>query len=242
MPQNEFNSAQAFPSCTWSAAGLAKFIIHLGPVMAERHVEVFFGTLERGNIHLLDTTMDDPQAGKYIRGVGVQWAGKAALPQIHAQYPELAIYGSEQECGDGKNTWEYCGYCWDLMKDYLRNGASGYMYWNLSLKTGGLSHWGWAQNSLITVDEQAKTYRYNHEYYLLKHVSHFVPPGAHRVATQGTFDDVLAFTLPDKSVVVVARNATPYPRPLMVTVGARKVSIEMDAQSFHTIRIPAVTG
>jgi hypothetical protein len=41
---------------------------------------------------------------------------------------------------------------------------------------------------------------------------------------------------------VVARNATPYPRPLMVTVGARKVSIEMDAQSFHTIRIPAVTG
>jgi glucosylceramidase len=239
MPQNEFNSAQSFPSCTWTADGLAQFIAHLGPVMAERHVEVFFGTLERGNIHLLDTTMNDPRAAKYIKGVGVQWAGKAALPAIHAQYPQLAIYGSEQECGDGKNTWEYCGYCWDLMKDYLRNGASGYMYWNLSLKTGGLSHWGWAQNSLITVDAQARTYRYNHEYYLLKHVSHFVTPGAQRVATRGTFDDVLAFTLPDKSVVVVAHNASPFPRPLTFTAGARKVSISMDGQSFHTLRLPS---
>jgi glucosylceramidase len=240
MPQNEFNSAQAFPSCTWTASGLAKFVAHLSPVMAERQVEVFFGTLERGNIHLLETAMNDPQAGTYIRGVGVQWAGKAVLPAIHTQYPQLAIYGSEQECGDGKNTWEYCDYCWDLMKDYLRNGASGYMYWNLSLKTGGVSHWGWPQNSLITVDEPARSYNYNHEYYLLKHVSHFVPPGSKRVATQGTFDDVLAFTLPDESVVVVARNASPYARPLMVTVGGQKVGIRMDGQSFHTLRMPAV--
>src|SRR5207302_1883292 len=30
MPQNEFNSAQNFPSCTWTPAGLAKFLRHLG--------------------------------------------------------------------------------------------------------------------------------------------------------------------------------------------------------------------
>ena len=60
MPQNEFNSAQAFPSCTWTAEGLAKFIHHLGPVMDERQVKIFFGTLERGNIGLLKTVMDRP--------------------------------------------------------------------------------------------------------------------------------------------------------------------------------------
>ncbi len=54
MPQNEFNSAQNFPSCTWTPAGLAKFIRYLGPEMSERKVAVFFGTLERGDPKLLE--------------------------------------------------------------------------------------------------------------------------------------------------------------------------------------------
>lgn len=239
MPQNEFNSAQPFPSCTWTAEGLARFIEHLGPVMAKRHVEVFFGTLERGNIGLLNTAMDDPAAAKYIKGVGLQWAGKGALAAIHEKYPRLAIYQSEQECGDGKNDWQYCGYCWRLMKDYLSNGASGYMYWNISLDTGGLSRWGWPQNSLITVDAAARSYKFNHEYYLMKHVSHFVRPGAKRLETQGTFDNVLAFLNPDGSVAVIGMNESPYERPVTVTIGARKVAISMEGQSFNTLLVPA---
>src|SRR2546426_8531617 len=47
MPQNEFNSAQVFPSCTWTPEGLARFIGYLGPEMEKRGVEIFFGTLER---------------------------------------------------------------------------------------------------------------------------------------------------------------------------------------------------
>lgn len=31
MPQNEFNSAQVFPSCLWTAKGLARFVGYLGP-------------------------------------------------------------------------------------------------------------------------------------------------------------------------------------------------------------------
>lgn len=46
MPQNEFNSPQVFPSCTWTPEGLARFIAYLGPEMAARGVEVFVGTLE----------------------------------------------------------------------------------------------------------------------------------------------------------------------------------------------------
>lgn len=40
MPQNEFNSAQVFPSCVWTPAGLAAFLSHLGPEMARRGVDV----------------------------------------------------------------------------------------------------------------------------------------------------------------------------------------------------------
>ncbi|WP_372776451.1 hypothetical protein [Mangrovibacterium sp.] len=51
MPQNEFNSAQVFPSCCWTAAGLANFIgKYLGPAMQEQGVEVIFGTMERRTV------------------------------------------------------------------------------------------------------------------------------------------------------------------------------------------------
>lgn len=178
MPQNEFNSAQNFPSCTWTPEGLARFLHSLGPEMQKRGVDVFFGTMERGNPKLLETVMADKDAARFVKGVGVQWAGKNALPAIHREFPSLLIYQSEQECGDGSNSWSYTGYCWQLMKHYFRSGASAYMYWNISTAKGGLSTWGWAQNSLVSVDTAAKTFRYNHDYYLLKHLTHFVDVGA----------------------------------------------------------------
>ena len=142
MPQNEFNSAQNFPSCTWTPEGLAKFLRHLGPEMSSRDVAVFFGTLERGDPKMLEAVMADPEAAKYISGMGVQWAGKNALPALHREFPKLVVYQSEQECGDGSNSWSYTAYCWQLMKHYLRSGANGYMYWNISLDQGGDEHVG----------------------------------------------------------------------------------------------------
>jgi len=70
MPQNEPNSVQVFPSCTWTSKGLAKFIAYLGPEMETLGVDVFFGTMERADDRLVDTVLTDPQSGKYIRGVG----------------------------------------------------------------------------------------------------------------------------------------------------------------------------
>ena len=153
MPQNEFNSAQNFPSCTWTAAGAGGVsAVTWGRRCRRSDVEVFFGTLERGNVKLLETVMKDKDAGEWVKGVGVQWAGKNALPEIHAEYPGLPVFQSEQECGDGSNSWSYTGYCWQLMKDYFRNGACGYMYWNISTAGHGTSTWGWPQNSLVSVD------------------------------------------------------------------------------------------
>jgi len=236
MPQNEFNSAQPFPSCTWTPQGLARFIEHLGPAMTERGVDIFFGTLERANASLLDAFFkSSEQVSRYIKGVGIQWAGKDALPGIHENYPNLSVYQSEQECGDGRNDWKHCIHCWDLMKSYLRNGASAYMYWNLSLPLDGKSHWGWRQNSLVSVDTSTRTYKFNHEYYLLKHVSHFVQPGAHRVDVQGILTDALAFVNPDGSVAVILRNSAPFGRPVTMVLGRRRIEAWMEPNSFNTV-------
>lgn len=235
MPQNEFNSAQAFPSCTWTPAGLARFIQHLGPEMRERGVAVFLGTLELEDAAPLETVLAEPNARKFVSGVGVQWAGKGALSAIHKKRPDLTIYQSEQECGDGKNDWHHCLHCWELMKFYLRRGTSGYLYWNISLEQGGESRWGWRQNSLITVDTSAQSYRFNHEYYLLKHVSHFVQAGAKLLRSGGLGVDALAFGNPDSSIAVVLRNDAGFGRPIDVSVDGRRVEGWMEADSFNTL-------
>jgi glucosylceramidase len=237
MPQNEFNSAQNFPSCTWTAEGLARFLHYLGPEMQKRGVDVFFGTLERGNPKLLETVMADKDVARFIKGVGTQWAGKNALPAIHREFPELAIYQSEQECGDGSNTWRYTSYCWQLMKHYFRSGACGYMYWNISTDLSGRSTWGWAQNALVSVDTSAKTYRYNHDYYLLKHLTHFVDVGAQSVETTGTCDDALAFVNPDGTVVLLVRNELTHAQMVQVQSGTRSVTVELPPDSLGTLAL-----
>ncbi|HLJ49908.1 MAG TPA: glycoside hydrolase family 30 protein [Bryobacteraceae bacterium] len=239
MPQNEFNSAQNFPSCTWTPEALARFLHDLGPEMQKRGVDVFFGTLERGNPRMLETVMADKEAARFVKGVGAQWAGKNALPAIHVKYPGLVIYQSEQECGFGENSWAYAGYCWHLMKHYFRSGATAYMYWNISTAKGGMSTWGWPQNSLVSVDRAAKTFHYNHDYYLLKHVSHFVEVGARSLAVSGTCDDALAFRNPDGGCVVVVRNELSHPQLVQVQVGERAVAINLPADSIGTLTVKA---
>ena len=235
MPQNEFNSAQNFPSCTWTPVGLTRFLRSLAPEMLKRGVDIFFGTLERGDPQLLDAILTDKDIARAIKGVGVQWAGKNALPKIHDKHPDLLIYQSEQECGDGANTWAYTGYCWQLMKHYFRNGASAYMYWNISLEMNTPSTWGWAQNSLVSVDPVAKTYRFNHDYYLMKHLTHYVDLGAKSLETAGTCDNALAFVNPDGSVVVLLRNESSLAQKVQVRVRNREVTVELPPDSIATL-------
>jgi len=237
MPQNEFNSAQVFPSCTWTAAGLARFITYLGPQMQNLGVNIFFGTMERPDARLVDSILTDPKISAYIKGVGFQWAGKDAIPLVHQKYPDLTLYQTEQECGNSKNDWKSCVYSWNLMKHYITNGANAYLYWNTSLKQGGISTWGWKQNSLVSVDTINKTYKYNYEYYLMKHLSHFVKPQAKLLATSGDFNNLLAFINPDKSVVVVVFNESANEKSLNIKVGNQILSPLMQANSFNTFLI-----
>ncbi|MDR2423926.1 MAG: beta-glycosidase [Prevotellaceae bacterium] len=238
MPQNEFNSCQPFPSCTWTAAGLNTFVgKYLGPQMQALGVELMFGTMERPNHLLVDTLLKDPQSSKYIKGVGFQWAGKESIGAIHKNYPSMKLYQTEQECGNGKNDWRHCQYAWSLMKHYLRNGVNVYNYWNTSLEEGGMSRWGWRQNSLVTVNAKEKTYKFTCEYYLLKHLSHYVRGGAVFLPVSGTSDNVLAFKNADGSYVVVIYNEKNTRAKQTVKIGDSIISVSLQPDSFNTIVI-----
>lgn len=238
MPQNEFNSAQTFPSCCWTATGLANFIgSYLGPAMNKVGVDIYFGTMERPNEALVDTVLTNPLSGNYVKGVGFQWAGKDALPGIHKRYSDLKLYQTEQECGDGKNDWKGAMYSWDLMKHYLNNGVSVYEYWNTSLLKGGISRWGWAQNSLVVVDAENKDYKYSYEYYVMKHTSYFVLSGAKKVETEG-YSDLLAFKNTDGSIVIIVANQKDTPQKLTIKIGESEIAPVLEANSLNTFKLP----
>lgn len=237
MPQNEFNSPQLFPSCCWTARSLSNFIgDYLGPAMKAKGVKVFFGTVERPNASLVDTVMER-KSKEYIDGIGFQWAGKDALPKIHQEYPNLTFMQSEQECGNGDNDWKYATHCWDLMTYYLNNGVSIYEYWNTSLFEGGVSRWGWLQNSLVVVNPKTKSYHFTPEYYLLKHVSHFVKSGAKKISIKGQDKDILAFQNPDKSIILVLANLDNSQKTLHIRIGNEVYTPELKANSFNTLVI-----
>jgi len=235
-PQNEFNSCQIFPSCTWQASGLNEFVgKYLGPRMKDKGVEMLFGTMERADHRLVDTVMQDPLSSRYITWIGFQWAGKGAIEAVHNTYPEMKLIQTESECGDGRNSWDYCFYTWSLMKHYFDNGACAYQYWNISLEADALSHWGWKQNSLVSVDKDARTYKYNPEYYLMKHFSRYVRPGARMIAAAGDYKDILAFVNEDGAVTLLMANQTDEMCKVNVNVGEMSVAPELAPMSINTI-------
>lgn len=235
MPQNEPNSDQCFPACTWTPYGLSRLISHLGPEMQKRDVSIYLGTMERADAEIWSRILNDPEAGRYVEGMGFQWAGKDALPVLHERYPDLSCYQTEQECGDGLNDWKGAMHSWDLMLHYLKNGVQSYFYWNTSLFEDGVSTWGWRQNSLVVVDRDKKTFRYTPEYYLMKHFSHYVLPGAFVLDLGEDAEDAIAFLNPDGSKVLVLTNKEQGPETVSVKVGRRKYDFALPGLSVNTI-------
>lgn len=241
MPQNEFNSPQVFPSCTWTPEGLARFIAVLGPRMRDLGVEVFFGTQERPAPEHLAAVLADPEAAPFISGAGFQWAGKGAIADAHRVAPHLSLYQTEQECGDGRNDWRFARYTWSLMKRFFEAGANAYTYWNLALDEGGISRWGWAQNSLVVVDPETNGFRYTHEFFVMKHLARHVQTGATRIdAFSWTgHENQLAFENPDGSIVVVMQNDLVDELPVTIALDGAAFDVVLPADSFSTFHIAA---
>lgn len=236
MPQNEPNSNQPYPSCCWTSKDLNTFVgQYLGPEMEKHGVAVYFGTCERPDPAKVDTLLQDPESSKYVKGCGFQWAGKDALPTIHQNYPAQDLVMSEQECGNGKNNWEGAMHSWDLQRHYLDNGVTQYYYWNTSLFYEKPSRWGWFQNSLITVNDADSTWTWTPEFYELKHLSHFVQPGAKKLILSGTYDNVLGFLNPDGSIALAVCNQTDADATVTFQLAGKTLSVNIPANSLNTI-------
>ena len=236
--QNELNSCQPFPSCIWRPEDMATFIGgYLGPKFTADGIktQIWLGTIERPQIERVDTILLNKEAGKYIKGIGFQWAGKGAIPEIHRKYPELKLMQTETECGNGSNDWAAAEHTFDLMKHYFRNSANAYMYWNMVLDETGKSQWGWKQNSMISIDKASRKVTYNPEFYLMKHLSYFVEPGSKYIPVRSD-ENCLAF-LKDQQMVIFYYNSATTEKQTSFQVGEKHIEVKLQPKSFNSLKV-----
>ena len=242
--QNEPHSCQPFPSSLWQGTDLKDFVRdHLGPLLRLQGLdtEIWYGTFERpyeGQFAAeLDSLLTDPQAMQYISGVGFQWAGKGAIAAVRAQRPQLKLMHTETECGNGENTWAYAEYIYELWRHYFDQGANAQLHWNMILSAGQVSPWGWKQNSMISIDSSGGAVRYNPEFYVVKHFSHFIRPGARKLRVTGERRSELAFRNPDGSIVLVLHNEADETGSVRMKVGAQVIELSVAGHAFGTVLI-----
>lgn len=235
--QNEVLAEQIFPSCIWQPQDLALFIgEYLGPRFAQekRNVNIWLGTLNVPDFKYIQTAMNNTKAAAYIKGFGFQWDGKKSIADVRQAYPHLHLMQTENECGGGENNWKSAEYTWSLIKHYINRGAEAYIYWNFILETPGVSHWGWVQNSMVTIDKNTGEVIFTPEFYVMKHLSHYVQPGASLISVTNNAD-MLAFKNPNGKIVVVLANTTSEVKQQTLKIGQQFIPITLKANSFNTI-------
>jgi glucosylceramidase len=250
-PQNEPNILSRYPTCLWTGPQLREFIgDYLGPALKQQKskVELWLGLngdpINNGDDinDRLVTVFEDHKASAYITGVAFQYDSRNQIASASERYPAKKLMQSETECNGGANSWKDAQRLYGLMKRYLEGNANAYFMWNMVLDETGMSAWNWRQNAMITVNRETGKVTFNGEYYVMRHFSQFVKPGAMRVLTTGVWGDKIAFINPDGSAVLVMGNSAEQPFSVALNIaertGGRALQVTLPAQSVNTIVIP----
>ena len=225
-PQNEPNITNVYPTCLWTGAQLQEFIAdYVGPALRDRktNVELWLGLNgdppNNGSDanDRLAIVLKNPNSNAFLTGIAFQYDRKNQLGTAYKLYPDKKLMQSETECQQGNNSWADAQRLYTLMKRYIDSGANAYFLWNMVLDDTGLSTWKWRQNSAITINRGTGKVTYNGEYYVMRHFSHYVKPGAKRVLTTGVWGDQIAFVNPDGSTVIVVGNSADQDLPVILS-------------------------
>ena len=238
--QNEPVSDSNYPTCPWKdPAPLRDFIRdYLGPAFAadKTPAQIWLGTMSESRLPWFKVILDDPGAARYIAGIGLQYEGRKACQALHQEYPQWPLIETETPCHAGANSWSDAENSYAYYQQFLGGGVQAYTVWNMVLDQTGMSSWHWRQNSPVVIDTHTGTVTYTPEFYLTKHFSYFVRPGAVRLKLMGTWSDALAFRNPDGTIVLIVANVgkSASDKVLTLQMGDRFGTVTIPAHSFST--------
>jgi glucosylceramidase len=235
-----------YPGMLLSAGQRARIIAqYLGPALAGRKPPT--------HIFGWDHNWDEPQqpldvlydaeAARYLDGIA--WHCYRGTPgaqsDVHHSFPRKDAYITECSGGDWESSkhGELLWFARDLLLGGLRNWARGVVYWNLALDENYGPHFGGCDTckGIVTIDSRSGAVSRNDEYYAFAHYSRFIHPGAVRIWSTDTGNDIknVAFRNPDGgSIVLILVNGKTVPHEVSVQQGGLDFRYTMPAESVAT--------
>jgi glucosylceramidase len=226
--QNEPMATQRWESCIYSAEEERDFLKnYLGPTLRREGLadkRIIAWDHNRDLIYQrASTILSDPQAAKYVWGIGYHWyepwsGGEPMFDNVrlvHETFPGKPLIFTEgcvdafdpQKLGEWKFGEQYGR---SMINDF-NNGTVGWTDWNVLLdERGGPNHV--ANYCFAPVHANTKTGELNYlsSYYYIGHFSKFIQAGARRIASSPSRSQLLstAFLNPDGTMAVVVMNSS----------------------------------
>jgi glucosylceramidase len=261
-PQNEPGYDQNYPSCLWDKTTYVSWIgQYLGPAMKAIGVNVMLGTLSnagdsgRSDVDLANAVLADPTATSFVSVVGAQWGVLDWIDDGMTKLGSLPVWATEHKCGnypwctsnsngcpsaynasEAPNDQAYAEESWYYLRDAITKGkVTAYNAWNMVLDKIGLgidTTRDWKQNALLVAE--AGKVNPTPAYYVFRHFSQYVAPGATVVGTTG--GDAVAFKNPDGSLVAVMFNGGAANGSYVVALGGKKFQFAMPSHGWATVK------
>jgi glucosylceramidase len=252
--QNEEMATQKWESCLYTAEEERDYIKeYLGPTLQKGGLGDKKLIAWDHNRDLLyqraSTVLDDPEAAKYIWGIGYHWyetwttSGplfdnerrvKEAFPNTNLIFTEGCV---ENFKFDQVNDWKLGERYGNSMINDFNAGTVGWTDWNVLLdEKGGPNHVGNYCFAPIIADTRTGKLIYTNAYYYIGHFSKFIRPGAKRVATTTNRDwlQATSFVNADGKVAVVVMNSGDKPQEFQLWVKGQAASTTSPAHSIAT--------
>lgn len=213
-PQNEPLHDENNPSLLMEAAQQIDFIKnHLGPAFQSAglttKIIVYDHNCDKPDYPL--AILNDPAAKAFIDGSAFHlYAGDiSALSQVHGAHPDKNIYFTEQyTASTGQFGGDLQWHLKNLVIGAPRNWSRTVFEWNLANDVNYGPHTpGGCTTCKGAITINGSAIKRNVAYYIIAHISKFVPPGSVRISSNliGSLQNV-AFKTPSGQIILIVMN------------------------------------
>ena len=253
--QNEPMATQRWESCIYTAEEERDFLKNaLGPTLEKEGLgdkKIIVWDHNRDLIcHRANTIMEDPEAAKYVWGVGFHWYETwtggdpmfSSLGNVKSSFPDVNLIFTEG-CNEAFNAEKY--QYWPNAERYGRSmindfnqGTVAWTDWNILLdETGGPNH---VQNlcfAPIHADTRTGDLIYTPSYYYIGHFSKFVRPDAKRVSTVSSRSTLLStsFLNTNGKMATVVMNPSDKTVQYKLYIENKAIELEILAHGMQTL-------
>jgi glucosylceramidase len=255
--QNEPMATTPWDNCIYTDEQERDFVKILGSTLKEEGLEDIKIIVWDHNKDIMksrvDTIMSDPEAAKWVWGVGFHWYGPEdsestvdndVLDYTYETYQTNLVftegcnpyYNIDQDNLIGE-WWTGEKYGRHIIAD-LNHWTVAWCDWNMYLnEEGGPNHVGNLCDAPIMADREKDILYYNTPYYYLGHFSKYILPGAKRIEWKSDIGElnITAFENTDGSIAVIVMNETDKEQTFTLKDGDRAVKVVSPAHSIQTL-------